>query len=385
MFSLEHMSLTAMVGTLAVPAIGLLAFVGLVGLRFQRRGAARFWASPAALALCLLPVALGIAACGLLLRAALAGMALTGVGGVAAIAAGSAEALLPVIVGLGVSAALAACAFVAITVGSSKSTAASSGGGAGWAFSALSVIFLVGLGGLLWLVLSTVALLNRAQPDPTVAATRMTLLLIGPLALLVVSCVAAVAAAVFAPRGPSGIGTKLVSLASLALCGMMCVVALWATWSRSQDLQQTALTGLRDGELPEPAQRPAFVEPPEVAPPPSQIARPEMAEPPKTAKPPSGKAVRVGGSIPEPRKIRNVTPAYPDIAKQARVQGVVILEATIGPRGDVTAVRVLRGIPLLDEAAIEAVKQWEYEPTLLHGVPVPVIMTVTVNYKLSEP
>jgi protein TonB len=67
------------------------------------------------------------------------------------------------------------------------------------------------------------------------------------------------------------------------------------------------------------------------------------------------------------------------------VQGVVILEATIGPRGDVTAVRVLRGIPLLDQAAIDAVKQWTYEPTLLNGVPVPVIMTVTVNYKLGAP
>jgi periplasmic protein TonB len=66
------------------------------------------------------------------------------------------------------------------------------------------------------------------------------------------------------------------------------------------------------------------------------------------------------------------------------VQGVVILEATIGPRGDVTAVTVLRGIPLLDQPAIDAVRQWVYEPTLLNGVPVPVIMTVTVNYKLSS-
>jgi protein TonB len=78
-----------------------------------------------------------------------------------------------------------------------------------------------------------------------------------------------------------------------------------------------------------------------------------------------------------------VSPAYPEMALQARVQGIVILETTIGPRGDVTAVRVLRGVPLLDQSAIDAVKQWIYEPTLLNGVPVPVIMTVTVNYKLS--
>jgi len=94
-------------------------------------------------------------------------------------------------------------------------------------------------------------------------------------------------------------------------------------------------------------------------------------------------AVRVGGQIKEPKKLKHVNPNYPDIAKQARVQGVVILECTISPQGKVTDVKVLRGIPLLDAAAIEAVKQWVYTPTLLNGVPVPVIMTVTVNFRLS--
>ena len=99
--------------------------------------------------------------------------------------------------------------------------------------------------------------------------------------------------------------------------------------------------------------------------------------------PPPPQAVRVGGQIKEPKKLKHVNPAYPDIAKQARVQGVVILECTISPQGRVTDVKVLRGIPLLDSAAIEAVKQWVYSPTLLNGVPVPVIMTVTVNFRLS--
>ncbi len=99
--------------------------------------------------------------------------------------------------------------------------------------------------------------------------------------------------------------------------------------------------------------------------------------------PPPMQAVRVGGQIKEPKKLKNVTPVYPDIAKQARVQGVVILECTISPQGKVTDVKLLRGIPLLDQAAIDAVKQWVYTPTLLNGVPVPVIMTVTVNFKLS--
>ena len=83
-----------------------------------------------------------------------------------------------------------------------------------------------------------------------------------------------------------------------------------------------------------------------------------------------------------PRRSRTVPPTYPPIAQSARVQGVVILEATIGPDGHVQDVRVLRSIPLLDAAAIEAVKQWVYTPTLLNDVPVPVIMTVTVNFTL---
>jgi len=94
-------------------------------------------------------------------------------------------------------------------------------------------------------------------------------------------------------------------------------------------------------------------------------------------------AVRIGGNIKEPKKLKADPPVYPPIAKAARVQGQVILECTISPQGRVTDVRVVRGIPLLDQAAMEAVRQWVYSPTLLNGVPVPVIMTVTVNFKLQ--
>lgn len=99
--------------------------------------------------------------------------------------------------------------------------------------------------------------------------------------------------------------------------------------------------------------------------------------------PPPDKPVRVGGQIKAPRKVRDHAPAYPEVAKQARVEGVVILEAVISPEGRVTEVKVLRGSPLLDDAAVTAVKSWAYTPTLLNGVPVPVVMTVTVSFKLS--
>src|SRR5438094_552398 len=93
--------------------------------------------------------------------------------------------------------------------------------------------------------------------------------------------------------------------------------------------------------------------------------------------------VRVGGNIRPPTKTKDVKPTYPAIAQSARVQGVVIIEATIGPNGAVQEAKVLRSIPLLDQAALDAVRQWQFTPTLLNGVPVPVIMTVTVNFTLQ--
>ena len=99
--------------------------------------------------------------------------------------------------------------------------------------------------------------------------------------------------------------------------------------------------------------------------------------------PPPQAPVRVGGNIRPPQKIKDLRPVYPSIAQSARVQGVVIIEATIGPDGKVKDARILRSIPLLDQAALDAVRQWEFTPTLLNGVPVPVIMTVTVNFTLQ--
>jgi protein TonB len=93
--------------------------------------------------------------------------------------------------------------------------------------------------------------------------------------------------------------------------------------------------------------------------------------------------VRVGGNIRAPMQIRRVNPVYPEIAQAARVQGVVILEAVIDEQGRVSTARILRSIPLLDQAAIDAVLQWEYTQTLLNGAPVPVIMTVTVQFTLA--
>ena len=109
----------------------------------------------------------------------------------------------------------------------------------------------------------------------------------------------------------------------------------------------------------------------------------EAAPPPPPPPPPPPAPVRVGGAIKQPTKIKDQRPVYPPIAQSARVQGVVIIEAVIGPDGRVQEAKVLRSIPLLDAAALDAVKQWTYTPTLLNGQPVPVIMTVTVNFTLQ--
>jgi TonB family protein len=95
--------------------------------------------------------------------------------------------------------------------------------------------------------------------------------------------------------------------------------------------------------------------------------------------------VRVGGTVKAPKQIRRVSPEYPVAALTARQQGVVILEATIGTNGKISDVRVLRSIPPLDNAAVDAVRQWEYEPTVIDEVAVPVITSVAVEFKLTAP
>jgi TonB family protein len=109
-------------------------------------------------------------------------------------------------------------------------------------------------------------------------------------------------------------------------------------------------------------------------------AHPDRAPAPTPA---PSQPVRVGGPVKQPTKLKNVAPVYPDIAKEARVQGVVIIDCTIGIDGRVVDAKILRSIPLLDQAALDAVRQWEFTPTILDGVPVPLIMTVTVNFSLA--
>jgi protein TonB len=93
--------------------------------------------------------------------------------------------------------------------------------------------------------------------------------------------------------------------------------------------------------------------------------------------------IRTGGDVKPPQKIHHVAPVYPAIARSARVGGIVILETTIAEDGSVQDVRVIRSIPLLDAAAVDAVRQWRFTPSRLNGQPVRVLMTVTVSFTLN--
>ena len=107
-----------------------------------------------------------------------------------------------------------------------------------------------------------------------------------------------------------------------------------------------------------------------------------VGEPPPWAPAVLQAPVRPGPKVRPPARVRDAAPIYPAIAQQAHVSGTVIIEAMIDVDGRVRSARVLRSIPLLDEAALAAVRQWEYTPTLLNGTPVAVIMTVTVTFQL---
>src|SRR5205814_3202124 len=92
--------------------------------------------------------------------------------------------------------------------------------------------------------------------------------------------------------------------------------------------------------------------------------------------------VRLHSGIAAPQKTVNVPPVYPEVALRTRVEGMVVIEATIDERGNVTAAHVLRSVALLDAAAVAAVRQWKFAPARLNGEAIPVVITVTVNFVL---
>ena len=116
---------------------------------------------------------------------------------------------------------------------------------------------------------------------------------------------------------------------------------------------------------------------PSAAPPPP----PPVKEAPKPVTP---KSIRVGGNVQSAKLVAQPKPAYPPLAKQARIQGVVRFNAVIGRDGRIANLTLASGHPLLVPAATEAVRRWVYQPTLLNGEPVEVVTQIDVNFTLSQ-
>jgi periplasmic protein TonB len=113
-------------------------------------------------------------------------------------------------------------------------------------------------------------------------------------------------------------------------------------------------------------------------------AAPPPPPPQKKVEAATPQRIRVGGNVQQAKLVRQPKPVYPPLAKQARIQGVVKLNAIISKDGTIQNLSVISGHPLLVPSAMEAVKQWVYAPTLLNGEPVEVVTQIDVNFTLSQ-
>ena len=385
---LPYLSLQSIVSLLLVFGVGLATALALLGLRFARRGAARFWLAPSFVTLAWLPLVAGagLAALGLVYMAQAVGF--VGSGSTVALQAGLMEAELPLLLGFLGTAGVASLGLALLALGRRGQGASPSPARASVVAPAAAVaLSAISLG----LALAFYAGAHGLATSPSSATVFARALAWSAAGVFLLAPVAGFTLALRAPRGSVPAPLRALSLGTV---GVLVACALATAAVRIVWLQRTPLTGgsavatepvespgLIQGE-PGPVERDLPSEPP--APAPARVASKPI---PPTSRPGAAatpvEPLRVGGPIREPKKLKNVPPAYPPAALQARLQGTVILECLIGVEGRVTRVKVLRGVPLLDEAATEAVRQWEYEPTLLNGVPVPVIMTVTVNVRLS--
>ena len=207
------------------------------------------------------------------------------------------------------------------------------------------------------------------------------------LAMLIVPLTADVTWPVPAPLHPLSLATKVVPVppevvatvpATRAVPNLPSVVAP-ATLAPERDVP-AAPSGVLAPDLPSTGTGPidpSLLGPPGIpapGPPPPPVPGPKAAAP----------IFRVGQGVREPRRIAGAPPEYPALARSARVQGVVILEAVIDAQGTIARVKILKSVPLLDGAAVAAVTGWRYTPTLLNGVPVSVLMTITMNFTLQD-
>lgn len=115
----------------------------------------------------------------------------------------------------------------------------------------------------------------------------------------------------------------------------------------------------------------------------SSLSGAVSVSPPPPPQPPASERIQIGGQVAAAKLIYQPSPTYPALARQARIQGTVRLQAVISKEGEIENLTVMSGHPLLIPAALNAVRQWRYQPTFLNGVPVEVETTIEVNFKLG--
>jgi TonB family protein len=145
------------------------------------------------------------------------------------------------------------------------------------------------------------------------------------------------------------------------------------------------LTGLALAQTDQPA-KPDQVAKPEPTPQAEQQAKPdEAAKPdqtPQTEQTPKPASERLSSSFAEGLKIKDVTPIYPGVARQQRLQGDVLLQALIDTKGNIVKIKVVQGDPILVAAAVDAVKKWKYRPYIFKGEPVTVETTIRIQFRM---
>ena len=183
------------------------------------------------------------------------------------------------------------------------------------------------------------------------------------------------------PRRPRA--SVLLAAAAVIALAMVIPIRMWSSGDRASSSDQTAAPA-KSTPASAPKDAPALTNAPALP------AVPRVQPPgfvPSSgstrATDAAAKRVRVGGAVKPPQRVHNVDPEYPQEAQIARIEGVVVLDIVVGVDGSVIQIDVVKSIPELDQAAIDAVRQWRYETTLLNGEPIEVAMNVTIRFTMT--
>lgn len=348
----------------------------LAALRFLRRGPARFWLAPSFLLFALLPSTIGAAISAWLLRST---REMTMFGGESlAVTAHVLELQMPLLAGLLGSAVVLLFSLLLIAFSTSPASQATE-----QSRPAVPILAL-GLSSLVAALLILEVAAARAIASGSAAGEALAWWTMGlGVTVVILLFAGGILLIATAPAGAAPSTTRVLHLRATGAAALLCTVALIGGVA-------AANRGLasRGTVVPQPGYDQEIAGPADLAPPASAIPDRDATVVPATPAASSDAALRsplrVGSDIIDPpQKLRHIEPEYPADARRARIQGAVVLECTISPQGEVSDVRVVKGHPLLNQAAVDAVRQWQFAPTLVDGTPVSLLMTVTVRFGLQ--